>query len=78
MSKIADQRLGLLRRVSSHILPAQRAIIYKAMIRSKMEYASSACTAIPTSLAQLESIQNRADRVIGLPKNEYEDHRLQK
>ena len=29
-------------RVSPYILPAQKAIIYKAMIRSKMEYASSA------------------------------------
>ncbi|XP_072051972.1 uncharacterized protein [Amphiura filiformis] len=40
MSKTAGQRLGLLRRASPYILPAQRAIIYKAMIRSKMEYAS--------------------------------------
>ena len=78
MSKTAGQRLGLLRRVSPYILPAQRAIIYKAMIRSKMEYASSAWIgATPTSLAQLDSIQNRAKRVIGLPTNEYEDHRIQ-
>ena len=43
-----------------------------------MEYASSAWIgATPTSLAQLDSIQNRAKRVIGLPTNEYEDHRIQ-
>ena len=30
-----------------------------------------------TSLAQLDSIQNRAKRVIGLPSNEYEDHCIQ-
>ena len=44
MSKTAGQQMGLLRRVSPYILhvPAQRAIIYKAMIQSKMEYASSA------------------------------------
>ena len=48
------------------------------MIRSKMEYASSAWIGLtPTSLAQLDSIQNRAKRVIGLPTNEYEDHRMQ-
>ena len=78
MSKTAGQRLGLLKRVSPYILPAQRAIIYKAMIRSKMEYASSAWIgATPTSLAQLDSIQNRAKRVIDVPSDEYEDHRIQ-
>ena len=78
MSKTADQWLGLLRRVPPYILPAQRAIVYKAMIWSKMEYASSAWIgAIPTSLAQLDSIQNRAEHVIGLPSNEYEDHCIQ-
>ena len=78
MSKTAAQQLGLLRRISPYVLPAQRAIIYKAMIWSKMEYASSAWIgATPTSLAQLDSIHNRAKRVIGLPKNEYTDHRIQ-
>ena len=78
MSKTAGQRLGLLRRVSPYLLPAQKAIIYKAMIRSKIEYASSVwIDATTTSLAQLDSIQNRAKRVISLPSNEYEDHRIQ-
>ena len=73
----AGQGLRLIRRVSPYILPAQRAIIYKAMIRSKMEYASSAWIgATPTSLAQLDSTQNGAKRIIGLPINEYEDHHI--
>ena len=43
-----------------------------------MEYTSSAWIGTtPISLAQLESIQNRTKRVIGLPTNEYEDHRTQ-
>ena len=48
------------------------------MIRSKMEYASSAWIgATPASLARLDSIQNRAKCVIGPQTNEYEDHRIQ-
>ena len=42
MAKSAAQRTGLLRRVAPYLLPTQRAMIYKAIIRSKMEYASSA------------------------------------
>ena len=74
MSKTAGQWLGLLRR-DPYILPAQRAIIYRAMIWSKMEYANRAWIgATPTSLAQLDSIQNRAKHVISLPSH---DHRIQ-
>ena len=48
------------------------------MIRSKMEYASTAWMgATPTSLAQLDSIQNRAIRIIGLPDDEILEHRIQ-
>ena len=50
------------------------------MIRSTMEYANSAwidATLTIHVLAQLYSIQNRAKRVIGLPSNKYEDHRIQ-
>ena len=42
MAKSAAQRTGLLRRVAPYLLPTQRAMIYKAIIRSKMEYGSSA------------------------------------
>ena len=66
MSKIAGQQLELSKRVTPYIPPAQRAIIYKALIRLKMKYASSAW--IGATAAQLDSIQNRAKRVIGLPK----------
>ena len=41
-SKTAGQRLGLLKRLYPYILPTQRPIIFKAMLRSNMEYASSA------------------------------------
>ena len=42
-----------------------------------MKYASSAWIGVTSiSLAQLDSIQNRAERVIGLPTNEYEDHHI--
>ena len=42
MAKSAAQHTGLLRRVAPYLLPTQRAMIYKAIIRSKMEYASAA------------------------------------
>ena len=54
MAKSAAQRTGLLRRVAPYLLPTQRAMIYKAIIRSKMEYASLVWFgATPTSLSQL-------------------------
>ena len=62
MAKSAAQRTGLLRRVAPYLLPTQRAMIYKAIIRSKMEYASSAWFgATPTSLSQLDAVQRRPD-----------------
>ena len=52
MAKSAAQRTSLLRRVAPYLLPIQRAMIYKAIIRSKMEYASFAWFgATPTSLS---------------------------
>ena len=80
MSETAGQQLGLLRRVSPYILPAQRAITshLRGHDTIKMEYANSAWIGpTATSLTQLDSIQNRAKRVIGLPTNEYEVHRIQ-
>ena len=67
MAKSAAQHTGLLRRVAPYMLPTQRAMIYKAIIRSKMEYASSAWFgATPTSLSQLDAVQRRAIRIIDL------------
>ena len=78
MAKSAAQRTGLLRRVAPYLLPAQKAMIYKAIIRSKMEYSSTAWYgATPTSLAQLDAVQRRAIRIIGLPENDLLSHQIQ-
>ena len=56
----------------------QRAMIYKAIIRSKMEYASSAWFgATPTSLSQLDAVQRRAIRIIDLPEDDLISHQIQ-
>ena len=71
MAKSAAQRTGLLCRVAPYLLPTQRAMICKAIIRSKMEYASSAWFgATPTSLSQLDAVQRRAIRIIDLPEDD--------
>ena len=68
----------LLRRVAPYLLPTQRAMIYKAIIRSKMEYASSAWFgATPTSLSQLDAVQRRAIRIIDLPEDDLISHQIQ-
>ena len=77
MAKSAAQRTGLLRRVAPYLLPTQRAMIYKAIIRSKMEYASSAWFgATPTSLSQLDAVQRRAIRIIDLPEDDLISHQF--
>ena len=78
MAKSAAQRTGLLRRVAPYLLPTQRAMIYKAIIRSKMEYASSAWFGTtPTSLSQLDAVQRRAIRIIDLPEDDLISHQIQ-
>ena len=78
MAKSAAQRTGLLRRVAPYLLPTQRAMIYKAIIRSKMEYASSAWFGVtPTSLSQLDTVQRRAIRIIDLPEDDLISHQIQ-
>ena len=73
-----NQQLGLLRRVAPYLLPTQRAMIYKAIIRSKMEYVSSAWFgATPTSLSQLDAVQRRAIRIIDLPEDDLISHQIQ-
>ena len=71
MAKSAAQRTGLLRRVAPYLLPTQRAMIYKSIIRSKMEYAITAWFgATPTLLSQLDAVQRRAIRIIDLPEDD--------
>ena len=78
MAKTAAQRIGLLRRAAPYLVPTQRAIVYKAMVRSKMEYASSAWFgATPTSLSRLDAVQRRAIRIIDLPEKDLISHQIQ-
>ena len=69
ISKRAGQRLGALRRVASKLDVVGRSTVYKAQIRSIMEYAClSWISASPTVLGQLESIQRKALKIIGVDK----------
>ena len=78
MARTASQRLGLLRRAAPYLVPSQRATIYKTMIRSKMEYASSAWMgAPPTSLSKLDAIQRRAVRIIGISEDDGKNYQIQ-
>ena len=78
MTTSAALRTGLLHRVAPYLLPAQRAMIYTPIIRSKMEYSSTAWYgATPTSLAQLDAVQRRAIRIIGLPENDLLSNQIQ-
>ena len=78
MAKSAAQRTGLLRGVAPCLLPTRGAMIYKAIIRSKMEYASSAWFgATPTSLSQLDAVQGRAVRIVDLPGDGLISHQIQ-
>ena len=66
ISSRAGQRLGALRRVASKLDARDRATVYKAQVRSVMEYASlSWMSASPTTLGLLDSIQRKALRIIG-------------
>ena len=65
--KKAGQRLGALRKIANKLDTVERATVYKAQIRSIMEYAClSWMSASPTVLNQLDSIQQKALRIIGI------------
>ena len=65
--KKAGQRLGALRKIANKLDTAGRATVYKAQIRSIKEYAClSWMSASPTVLNQLDSIQQKALRIIGV------------
>ena len=67
ISKNAGQRLGALRKIANKLDTAGRATVYKAQIRSIMEHAClSWMSASPTVLNQLDSIQLKALRIIGV------------
>ena len=67
ISKNAGQRLGALRKIANKLDTTGRATVYKAQIRSTMEHAClSWMSASPTVLNQLDSIQQKALRIIGV------------
>ena len=68
----AAQRTGLLRRVAPYLLPTQRAMIYKAIIRSKiMPALHGLVLLLPHSL---DAVQRRAIRIIDLPEDDLISH----
>ena len=67
ISTRAGQKLGALRKVANKLDSEGRATVYKSQVRSVMEYASlSWINASPTILAQLDNIQKKALKVIGV------------
>ena len=67
ISKNAGQRLGVPRKIDNKLDTAGRATVYKAQVRSIMEHAClSWISASPTVLNQLDSIQQKALRIIGV------------
>ena len=66
----AGQRLGALRKVANKLDIQGRANVYKAQVRSLMEYASlSWMNAAPSHLQQLDNIQKKALKVIGVDED---------
>ena len=66
----AGQRLGALRKVANKLDIQGRATVYKAQVRSVMEYASlSWINATPSNLQQLDNIQKKALKVIGVDED---------
>jgi len=67
IAKKAGQRLGALRKVANKLNVEGRATVYKAQVRSIMEYASLCwINASPTILSQLDNIQRKALKIIGV------------
>ncbi|KAJ8364402.1 hypothetical protein SKAU_G00132340 [Synaphobranchus kaupii] len=66
----AGQKLGALRRVASKLNTKSRSTIYKAQVRSIVEYASlSWMSAPPTQLGLLDNIQKAALKIIGVDQD---------
>ena len=67
VSSRAGQRLGALRKLANKLDINGRAVVYKAQIRSIMEYAPLCwINASPTILSMLDNIQKKALKVIGV------------
>ena len=67
ISSRAGQRLGALRRIAPKLDVCGRATVYKAQIRSVMEYASLCwMSASASTLQLLDRIQKKALRIIGI------------
>ncbi|KAI8511965.1 hypothetical protein Bbelb_110650 [Branchiostoma belcheri] len=67
----AGQKLGALRRVAHKLNSSGRAAVYKAQVRSVMEYASLCWMSAPvTSPVLLDSVQRRALKIIGTDEQE--------
>ena len=66
MATRAGQRLGILQRVTHLLTPQSLSTSYKAQDRNAMEYSPLAWMgAAPTTLKKLDTIQNKAARLIG-------------
>ena len=70
ISSTAGQRLGALRRIAPKLDVSGRATVYKAQIRSVMEYASLCWMSASTTLQLLERIQKKALKIIGIDSDE--------
>ena len=63
----AGQKLGALRKVANKLDCKGRATVYKAQVRSVMEYASLCWTnASPSTLSLLDNVQKKALKIIGV------------
>ncbi|CAJ1068980.1 uncharacterized protein LOC120488729 [Xyrichtys novacula] len=66
----AGQRLGALRKLANKLDAKGRANIYKTQVRSIMEYSCLAwMNASPTTLRQLDLIQKKALKIIGVDED---------
>eukprot|EP00732_Lithocolla_globosa_P001775 Lithocolla_globosa_v1_NODE_969_length_3008_cov_31.801219.p1 type:complete len:696 gc:universal NODE_969_length_3008_cov_31.801219:852-2939(+) len=67
VSKSASKSIGILQRAKKYCKPESRAILYKAFIRSKIEYCSPLWIG-GTGLDKLDRLQRRCCKIIGYPK----------
>ena len=70
ISTKAGQKFGALRKVANKLDTEGKANVCKSQVRSVMEYASLSCvSASPTILSQLDNIQKKALRIIGIDED---------